>query len=124
MGGDDDPIAVRQRPTSDALAGHARPTVTLCTRRAGTAPREYIELQVCDNGPGFARSVIDRLFEPYVTSKEKGTGLGLAIVKKIVDEHGGTLAAENRRDGGACVSLRLPLLQAPTLAEPRREGRA
>lgn len=107
---------------ADALAGHPQPVVTIGTRRVSIAPREYIELQVCDNGPGFARSVIDRLFEPYVTSKEKGTGLGLAIVKKIVDEHGGTLTAENRRDGGACVTLRLPLLASPAIVSERMQG--
>ena len=56
---------------------------------------EKIELVIEDNGPGFASEVRERLFEPYVTTKTKGTGLGLAIVKKIVEEHGGTVRAEN-----------------------------
>ncbi len=109
---------------ADALVGHAQPAVTISTRRITSATRECIELEVCDNGPGFARSVIDRLFEPYVTSKEKGTGLGLAIVKKIVDEHGGTLLAANRPAGGACVTLRLPLVAPPAMSAQVQEGRA
>ena len=47
--------------------------------------KSFVELTVCDNGPGFPAELMDRLFEPYVTSKTKGTGLGLAIVKRIVE---------------------------------------
>ncbi|MBM4210669.1 MAG: hypothetical protein FJ187_08990, partial [Gammaproteobacteria bacterium] len=48
-------------------------------------------------------------FDPYVTTKPRGTGLGLAIVKKIVDDHGGRIEAENRREGGALVRVMLPI---------------
>jgi nitrogen fixation/metabolism regulation signal transduction histidine kinase len=64
-----------------------------------------------------------------VTSKPKGTGLGLAIVKKLAEEHGGTLAAENRAEGGARIVIRLPLndeAHAQLLARaarPRRDER-
>jgi nitrogen fixation/metabolism regulation signal transduction histidine kinase len=67
------------------------------------------EVTVTDNGPGFAAEILGRMFEPYVTTKPKGTGLGLAIVKKIVDELGGRIDAENRREGGALVRIELPL---------------
>lgn len=108
---------------TDALVGRPEPAVTISTRRVTSGPRDCIELEVCDNGPGFARNVIDHLFEPYVTSKEKGTGLGLAIVKKIVDEHGGMAAAANGATGGACVTLRLPLVTPSAMAQAQ-EGRA
>jgi nitrogen fixation/metabolism regulation signal transduction histidine kinase len=62
-----------------------------------------------DNGPGFPEPLLGQLFEPYITSKHKGSGLGLAIVKKIVEEHSGMLWAENCKDGGACITLRLPV---------------
>lgn len=71
--------------------------------------RAWVELQVEDDGSGFDPSLIDQVFEPYVTSKQKGTGLGLAIVKRIVGEHGGTIRAENRSRGGARVVVSLPL---------------
>jgi nitrogen fixation/metabolism regulation signal transduction histidine kinase len=49
------------------------------------------------------------VFDPYVTTKPKGTGLGLAIVKKLVEEHVGTIRASNRTEGGAMISIRLPM---------------
>ena len=49
------------------------------------------------------------LFEPYVTTKSTGNGLGLAIVKKIVEEHGGTIRAENSNERGARIKIRIPL---------------
>ena len=59
-------------------------------------------------GPGLPEGFDARWFEPYTTSKIKGTGLGLAVAKKIVEEHGGTIRAENRTEGGAMFTLRLP----------------
>ena len=63
-----------------------------------------------DRGPGIPEEMLGQLFEPYVTTKPKGTGLGLAIVKKIVEEHGGSLQAENLSEGGACMVIRLPVM--------------
>ncbi len=58
-----------------------------------------VRLTVRDNGPGFAAHVLQRAFEPYVTTKPKGTGLGLAVVKKIADEHRARLSLANVRQG-------------------------
>jgi nitrogen fixation/metabolism regulation signal transduction histidine kinase len=71
-----------------------------------------VRLMVSDNGGGFPEELMARIFEPYVTTKARGTGLGLAIVKKIVDEHQGTIAIENRPRSGASVSVLLPLAKA------------
>ncbi|MFO7857516.1 MAG: ATP-binding protein [Ectothiorhodospiraceae bacterium] len=79
-----------------------------------------IEIQVRDCGPGFAESVMDNLFEPYVTTKTKGTGLGMAIVKKIAEEHQGSIAVENTAEG-ACVTLRLPVPEPVALEAPREK---
>ncbi len=72
---------------------------------------------------------VSQVFDPYVTTKPRGTGLGLAIVKKLVEEHLGSIRASNRSDGGAMISIRLPLNEAareriiataPGRAEKRR----
>jgi nitrogen fixation/metabolism regulation signal transduction histidine kinase len=68
---------------------------------------------VTDNGPGFDTDSLGKVFDPYVTSKEKGTGLGLAIVRKIIEEHGGIIWAGNLEEGGGQVVFRLPTLADP-----------
>jgi nitrogen fixation/metabolism regulation signal transduction histidine kinase len=89
----------------DALAETPEPRVTV----ASAAENGTIRLSVADNGCGFSDNVIQRAFEPYVTTKPKGTGLGLAIVKKIVEEHGGSVTIANVAPRGARVTLALPV---------------
>lgn len=64
---------------------------------------DTVQLSVRDSGPGIPRSLMDRLFEPFVTTKSEGLGLGLSISRTIVALHGGRLWAENNADGGATV---------------------
>jgi PAS domain S-box-containing protein len=108
----------------DALTGVSRPVIRLATRQLEEAGHRYVELTIQDNGPGFPAGLLPRLFEPYVTTKEKGTGLGLAIVKRIVEEHGGQIRAENLKDGGACVTMRLPLTEAAAAPAETSASRA
>ena len=63
---------------------------------------------VSDSGVGISREVFPRIFEPFVTSKERGTGLGLAVSQRIAKEHGGLVRAANRPRGGAVFALELP----------------
>jgi len=74
----------------------------------------WVVIAVEDTGPGFAADVLARVFSPFVTTKADGTGLGLAIVKRMVEEHGGTVGAENRPAGGARVWVRLPSREEKT----------
>ena len=83
--------------------------VEISTRRVTSADADVVEIKVADNGPGFLRDIVDQAFDPYVTSKPKGTGLGLAIVKKLVEEHGGQIHARNREQGGAEISILIPI---------------
>lgn len=77
-----------------------------------TEEKGMVKIMVEDNGPGFPPELLDRITEPYVTTREKGTGLGLAIVKKIVTDHGGKLLVMNRTDGirGGRVVVSFPAL--------------
>ncbi|HVP09200.1 MAG TPA: ATP-binding protein [Burkholderiales bacterium] len=89
-----------------------RPVIEVSTEAAG----ERVRLSVADNGGGFPEEMMTRIFEPYVTTKPRGTGLGLAIVKKIVDEHRGELAIENRAAKGASVTILLPASESSAKA--------
>jgi signal transduction histidine kinase len=71
--------------------------------------RNFVELSVSDNGPGIDPGILDRIYEPYVSTKPKGSGLGLAIVKRIIDEHGGQIRADSPGGGGARFRIRLPV---------------
>jgi len=80
--------------------------LTVATRRV----EDGIELRLSDTGPGVALELRERIFEPFVSyGKREGAGLGLAIAKRIVEEHGGTIAVESSRAGGATFVVRLPL---------------
>ena len=92
----------------DAL-GAARTPSSAIEVRTEPAGSMAVRLVVSDNGSGFPEELMARIFEPYVTTKSRGTGLGLAIVKKIVDEHHGEIAIDNRPRQGATVSIVLPV---------------
>jgi nitrogen fixation/metabolism regulation signal transduction histidine kinase len=85
--------AVAEQP-----AGLVRVTTSVARDESGQL--RAVRLTIIDNGPGFAENVLQRAFEPYITTKSKGTGLGLAVVKKIADEHRATVRIANLRDGG------------------------
>jgi two-component system sensor kinase FixL len=67
-----------------------------------------IEVAVSDTGPGLSEEVASRLFQPFVTTKEKGMGIGLTICQSIVEAHNGRLWATPNEDGGVEFRFRLP----------------
>ena len=69
---------------------------------------DNIEIYIRDNGTGIDENDIPNLFKPYFSRRQGGTGLGLAIVKKIVEEHSGTITADNNDAGGAYFKIILP----------------
>jgi two-component system nitrogen regulation sensor histidine kinase NtrY len=75
------------------------------------AQKGHCIITVRDNGRGLPEVPREKLFEPYVTHRDKGTGLGLAIAQRIVGEHGGSLSLQDNPGGGACATLVLPLGQ-------------
>jgi signal transduction histidine kinase len=88
------------------------------------APDGSCRVTVTDSGTGIAEHVLERLFEPFVTSKERGTGLGLAISRRIVQQHGGKLMAANRQEGGAVFSVELPQCSEPPALDAGGPGEA
>jgi nitrogen fixation/metabolism regulation signal transduction histidine kinase len=85
--------------------------VTIETRWNESARR--VRLSISDSGTGFAANILQRAFEPYVTTKVRGTGLGLAVVKKIADEHGARIDLGNREDDGVIQGAQVSLSFAP-----------
>lgn len=75
----------------------------------------WVTLTVSDDGCGLPAGLGERIFEPFVTTKETGIGLGLAICRRIVEDHGGQLAAADNAAGGAALTVQLPLADAPVL---------
>lgn len=68
-------------------------------------------VEVLDRGPGLPPGQEGRIFDAYVSTKNRGSGLGLSLVRDIVRQHGGEVTLENREGGGACARLTLPLDQ-------------
>ncbi|MBN8551180.1 MAG: PAS domain S-box protein [Deltaproteobacteria bacterium] len=89
----------------------AHRTVTAEQSSNELAPGSYVEIAVLDDGPGIPAENLSRVFEPFYTTKSVGigTGLGLAVAYTIVKNHGGWIEASSPRDGGAKLSVILPL---------------
>ena len=103
----------------EAMSGERKPWIEVATREVFENGRLWVELSIADNGPGLPPGFDERWFEPYTTSKQRGTGLGLAVAKKIVEEHGGSIRADNRTGGGAVFTVRLPCdVDSTRAAEP------
>ncbi len=69
---------------------------------------ESVKIEITDTGGGIPAENIDKIFEPYFSTKETGTGLGLAIVKKIIDDHSGTIEVESSLNEGTKFTVKLP----------------
>jgi signal transduction histidine kinase len=89
-------------PASGEIAVHSR--------RLNRNTQPWISIAVQDNGPGIPPDVLPDIFEAFVSTRldAKGTGLGLTVAEGIIHQHGGTIAASNRLEGGACLEVTLP----------------
>jgi two-component system sensor kinase FixL len=77
---------------------------------AGADDQGFVEVAIADTGKGLAPEVMERLFQPFVTTKEKGMGIGLTICQSIVESHGGRIWAAPNSEGGVTFRFRLPLI--------------
>jgi signal transduction histidine kinase len=85
--------------------------------RAGPAQdqgREWVVVEVQDNGPGVPDAYIDRIFEPFFTTREEGTGYGLYLASELLKEQSGRITVRNNPAGGATFTVWLPRTDSPT----------
>ena len=76
------------------------------------AKEGLVQLTIIDDGKGFPDEIIDHVFEPYVTTKEKSGGLGLAIVQNIIEQHDGQIFASNIKPHGARITIELSIIES------------
>jgi CheY-like chemotaxis protein len=96
----------------------------VCTACRQRISGRFVELEVRDTGPGIAPQVIDRMFEPFFSTKEvgKGSGMGLSMVHGIVHEHGGHVLVETAPGKGAAFRVVLPPVAGEAAAEEKRSA--
>ena len=97
------------------LESRGQGRIEIRTRKISPA---RLAMEVTDDGPGIPPEIVSRIFDPFFTTKAPGvgTGLGLSIVYGIVEQHGGEVAFENLRGGGAKFTVALPLVAVPAPA--------
>lgn len=83
--------------------------IKLCINITTEQVEDYIILIITDNGNGFNKDIVDKVFDPYITSKAKGGGLGMAIVEKIISQHNGTINIDKKYTDGARVIIKFKL---------------
>jgi two-component system NtrC family sensor kinase len=98
-------------------AWHAMPGGGTLTIEACTTPELQVRLCFRDTGIGISHEALERVFEPFYSTKgERGTGLGLAICKQILDHHQGTIQLESTPGLGTTVTIQLPQADITTLS--------
>jgi two-component system sensor histidine kinase AtoS len=85
---------------------------TVGIRTRYDASSHLVHIEISDTGRGIDVSVMDKLFQPFFTTKAKGTGLGLPISKRLIEEHGGKISIEQNPQGGATFKIVLPVTQS------------
>jgi len=70
---------------------------------------QWLRIEVLDRGKGMNEAVLQNALMPFYSTKRNGTGLGLALTREIVEAHGGRVSLQNRREGGLCVAIFLPV---------------
>lgn len=83
-------------------------------------PGRYVRISITDQGCGIPRENLEKIFDPYFTTKEHGTGLGLASVYSIVKRHGGRLRVESSQGGGTTFEMLLPAASDTICLPPMR----
>ena len=95
------------RIAAQALAGSG----TLLLKATIDADQQHLFIEVRDNGPGISAMDVEKIFDPFYTTKDvgKGSGLGLAVTREIIHKHGGEITVESEQGHGAAFFIKLPL---------------
>ena len=98
------------RNAAEVIDGSGEVTITSRFKKSAQH-NPMVEILFADTGPGISPEYMERIFDPFFSSKKKGhgTGLGLAVSYGIVERHGGTMTAQNHMNGGAVFSVVLPV---------------
>ncbi len=91
-----------------------------CIRLTQSVQADWLEIRICDDGPGMEEATASRVFEPFFTTKDagQGTGMGLALCYQLIEEHQGHIELDTRPGSGTCFTIRLPLQpQSPTAGD-------
>ena len=105
------------RNAIEACTQHGVPPIVVFEGEVDSASLHQV-IRVVDSGPGIDPLRIDKIFQPFFTTKTTGTGLGLAVAQKIVVTHNGRLTAFNGVEGGAVFEIRLPLAEGSLTTFP------
>ena len=92
-------------------------TITASWRNDHAAAAPEVQILFRDSGTGIPEDIVNKIFEPFVTSKKDGTGLGLAIAKKIIEAHGGRIEVDSKLHEGTTFTIILPSGISATGAE-------
>ena len=98
-------------------AMHGRGTITIQTKQATYESKPFVAISITDTGGGIDPAIIDNVFNPFFTTKERGTGLGLAISNKIIMNHKGHINVENIAGKGVTFTMYLPVKNHTTKEE-------
>jgi signal transduction histidine kinase len=92
----------------EAMAGQERREITILSRQSA----EMARIEVADCGPVVPPHILEKPFQPFVTTKEKGMGVGLNMCRSLVEAHGGAIRILSRPEPGAVFEILLPLSAA------------
>ncbi|MCP4715766.1 MAG: response regulator, partial [Deltaproteobacteria bacterium] len=98
--------------------------ITMAAKNVETSEGRYVKITVQDEGVGIASQYLDKIFDPYFSTKQKGSGLGLASTHAIINKHNGTITVDSKLDQGTIFSLHLPASEEESAKQPAVEAQA